>query len=97
MSTEEKGKISPRKKLKGVEERYTEARQQITSAILSESPPTEDVDISFGYRQSRSLLGDYVTLDWQHRQDILRIITQIVGRQGMSQFMDSKTNQQSRD
>jgi hypothetical protein len=77
MSTEEKGKIFPRKKLKGVEERYTEARQQIASAILSESPPTEDVDISFGYRQSRSLLGDYVTLDWQHRQDILRIITQI--------------------
>jgi len=77
MTIEEKGKISPRKKIKGLEERYKEARQHIAVAILKESPPAEDVDISEAYQQSRSLLGDYVTLDWQHRQDILRIINQI--------------------
>jgi len=74
---EEKGIMSSRKNKKGLEERYKKARQDIASAFLDKSPPSDNVDISEAYQQSRSLLGDYVTLDWQHRQDILRIINQI--------------------
>jgi hypothetical protein len=77
MEVQEKRKIIGRKNKKGMEERYKKARQDIAVSILDDSPPVENVDISEGYQQSRILLGNYVTLDWQHRQDILRIINQI--------------------
>jgi len=77
METPEKKKVIPRKNKKRMEDRYKKARQDIAHAILEEDMPSEMIDISNSYQQSRILLGNYVTLDWQHRQDILRIIYQI--------------------
>ena len=77
METPEKKKVIPRKNKKGMEDRYKKARQDIAHAILEEDMPSEMIDISDSYQKSRILLGNYVTLDWQHRQDILRIINKI--------------------
>jgi hypothetical protein len=56
---------------------YETARSAIASAILSEKPPTKEVDLSKRYLLSTRLLGDYVTLDWKHCQDILKILRTI--------------------
>lgn len=66
---------TPRKKIT-MKDIYANRRQTITSAILEE-PPTEDVDITKAYNWSRFTLGDYVTLDWEHREDINHIKSQI--------------------
>lgn len=63
--------------IKLAETRYRKARHEIAAAILDDTPPSQNVDISNSYLRSRGLLGDYVTLDWEHRQDIMRIIGQI--------------------
>lgn len=68
-----KKRLTPMEALK---EKYSQARQVITTAIL-EKPPTADVDITKAYNTSRLLLNDYVTLDWEHRTDINRIRSQI--------------------
>jgi predicted AAA+ superfamily ATPase len=85
MTTEEKREVKRdekkemviRKNKKMMEERYKKARQDIAGALFGEALPSENVDISEAYQQSRVILGDYVTLDWQHRLDILKIINQI--------------------
>ncbi len=77
MEPQKTRKQASRENKKGMDERYKEARENIAGAILEETPPSEMVDISDSYQQSRLILMDYVTLDWQHRQDILRLINQI--------------------
>lgn len=56
---------------------YAKARAKIMDVIFSDTAPGKDLDISTAYRRSTNLLGDYVTLDWQHRNDIVRIIAVI--------------------
>lgn len=62
---------------KWIQKKYEKAQKEIISAILAETPPVKDLDLSAAYERSTSLLGDYVTLDWDHRQDILRVIKTI--------------------
>lgn len=59
------------------ERRYKTAQDLITETILAAAAPTEDVDIVSAYDRSKRLLGDYVTLDLKHREDILQIIKMI--------------------
>ena len=60
--------------LRHMEQGFTKARTAILAGILSSEPPKKDVDISEAYMQSASLLGDYVTLDWQHFLDIRTVL-----------------------
>jgi hypothetical protein len=58
--------------------RFEESRKQIKSAILSEKPKDADiVDIQEHYQRSTITLGEYVTLDWDHRKDINDLINKI--------------------
>lgn len=65
-----------RKKLKRssavYKERYKQARQKIETSILKDKPQTE-VNIEQAYNRSKFTLGEYVTLDWEHRADIIRL------------------------
>jgi hypothetical protein len=56
---------------------YVKAQTKITDVVFSDDAPGADLDISTAYLRSTNLLGDYVTLDWQHRNDIIRIISEI--------------------
>lgn len=71
--------------LKMIEKRYQESRKEIITILLGEDSPTSDVDITGAYERSRVLLGDYVTLDWDHRREINEIIIKIV------KYADDKT------
>lgn len=68
-----------------IEGRYNEARSSIKKAIIDDLPPTSDIDLSAEYDRSQQLLGEYVTLDWKHRQDILRVVSKI------KSYADDKT------
>lgn len=62
---------------KAISNSYSQARKSILDLVLSAEEPKEEIDISHAYERSTLLLRDYVTLDWQHRSDILRIIKNI--------------------
>jgi len=53
-------------------ERYKRARQEIENNILKDQP-TIEVNIEQPYNRSKLTLGEYVTLDWEHRADIIRL------------------------
>ena len=60
-----------------IQTRYKQAQDRITGTILADTAPTEDIDIASTYTRSKFLLGDYVTLDLKHREDIIQLINNI--------------------
>jgi len=61
---------------KAVEDLETEivnAHRKIAAIVLREEPPTDDLDISQSCVISRKILGNYVTLDWQHCAEIIKM------------------------
>jgi hypothetical protein len=73
----EKIKIDKNRQSEVMQKVYEKAQAKITDVVFSNAVPGADLDISTAYRRSTNLLGDYVTLDWQHRNDIIRIISVI--------------------
>ncbi len=71
----EKIKNGSTKKAEIMQTVYAKARAKIADVVFSGAELEKDLDISNAYRRSTNLLGDYVTLDWQHRNDIVRIIS----------------------
>lgn len=61
------------------QERYASARKTIRDSII-ESDTTKEgaIDISTELDLSSSTLGDYVTLDWQHRNEIHGLVARIL-------------------
>ena len=58
--------------------KYTESARFITTSVLSDKAPTvEQIDLTDHFVRSTKTLGDYVTLDWNHRSDIRRIMGSI--------------------
>lgn len=55
--------------------KYATWAEAISSSIIEPDKPTKDqeVDVSDAYQGSRSLLGEYVTLDWPHREEIIKL------------------------
>ncbi|OHB62268.1 MAG: hypothetical protein A2Y76_05360 [Planctomycetes bacterium RBG_13_60_9] len=51
--------------------------KEIEDGILGETPGRGEIDISSHYVKSTELLGDYVSLDWQHIGDMMRIMENI--------------------
>ncbi len=56
---------------------YLAARTAIQAAVLGENPPSSEADIYSALATSRLLLGDYATLDWEHRQEIVALMQKI--------------------
>jgi len=73
----DKIKVDKNKQTEIMQSVYAKARTKIADVVLSDGAPGRDLDLSAAYRRSTNLLGDYVTLDWQHRNDIVRIIAVI--------------------
>jgi len=57
--------------------RFKNAREEITKALLSDIPTVDESKIINAYQLSRRTLGPYVTLDWEHRDQILNLIHKI--------------------
>ena len=66
-----------RSPLKILSDLYERSRKVILDEIISETHPEKEIDISAAYRRSKMLLGSYVTLDWEHRNNIRDVITSI--------------------
>ncbi len=49
---------------------YEKSREAIVKLILSNKPTVSEIDIQKPYSRSQRTLETYVTLDWEHRQDI---------------------------
>jgi ATP-dependent Clp protease ATP-binding subunit ClpA len=52
---------------------YGTARQNIRNLVLSPTKPNGEIDISADYEASKAIFQHYVTLDFQHRLDLLKI------------------------
>lgn len=63
------------------QDKYKKAHDYLLEKIVTRKSPQSDIDISPHYPISKEALGDYVTLDWYHREDIrakIRDITEYV-------------------
>ena len=65
-------------RLQKLKVKYAEAAQEIANGLLYNAPHVAEVDLSLAYQRSRGMLGDYVTLDWNHRANISRVLTRII-------------------
>ncbi|MCP4913239.1 MAG: ATP-binding protein [Oligoflexia bacterium] len=62
------------KSLLNLKNSFEESRETIKNTILSEDTPQEkEINIQKHYRRSTSTLGNYVTLDWEFKEDIERL------------------------
>ncbi|MFC1635021.1 ATP-binding protein [Planctomycetota bacterium] len=52
---------------------FRKLRQDITNKIITEEKPSRKIDLSESYYLSRETLGEYVTLDWKHSEEIIRL------------------------
>lgn len=66
--------ISPEKALK---KSFQSAIEQIKKSVLLDESPIKEVDIAEPYSLSKTTLSEYLTLDWQHRVGIDKIIESI--------------------
>jgi predicted AAA+ superfamily ATPase len=58
---------------------WDKSRDEIINAILTDTlNKNAEIDIEDDYRKSTVMLGDYVTLDWPHIQDIHKIRSTII-------------------
>jgi hypothetical protein len=62
--------MKKKKKLVSIKSLYARSREAIAQLILSNKPKESDIDIKIDYNRSQRTLGKYVTLDWEHIQDI---------------------------
>lgn len=56
---------------------YETARQNIRKLVLSAIKPNGEIDVSADYEASKAIFQHYVTLDFQHRLDLVKIRTAI--------------------
>src|SRR5437016_10200765 len=66
-----------KKVLANIETSYANARNLIRREIIEPETAGKDVDISSALERSTMLLGEYATVDWQHRNDIQNLISRI--------------------
>src|SRR5690349_16942785 len=59
---------------KELRERFRESHRHILDEIVSGPSPNQEIDISKDISVSKIALGDYVTLDWQHYEEIKETI-----------------------
>ena len=58
--------------------RYIKANGEFKNLFFtSDQPKSDDNDIQTSFERSKLTLGSYVTLDWEHRQDIIKIKSKI--------------------
>ncbi len=74
-STDEKSAVAPADEVpdaprKELQESFRESHEFIKKRIVSGSPSEEILNIEKQYRVSQAALGDYLTLDWQHYEEI---------------------------
>lgn len=62
--------VKIKKKLISLRSLYAKSRETIVKLILSSKPKESEIDIEKHYSRSQRTLETYVTLDWEHRQDI---------------------------
>ncbi len=60
-------------------EAYAKERDAIREKIVEAKKPADNIDITSAIVRSRSILGDYVNLDWKHRGDIISLVNRICG------------------
>jgi hypothetical protein len=63
--------------LEKIRKNYLQAREQIKNEIILNRAPEDEIDLTSPVEISARILGDYVDLDWQHRHDILELISRI--------------------
>lgn len=65
-------------KKKDLREQFRESHKSILDQIINESAPKKNIDISKEIAVSKIALDDYVTLDWQHHEDIQKLLKVIL-------------------
>lgn len=62
-----------------IKRRYAAWSDAIAKNVIDVEKPKQagEIDLSDAYEGSRLLLGEYVTLDWLHREDVLKLIRTI--------------------
>ncbi len=66
-----------KKAIDQVRESYAKHRKLIADKIIDAKKPEPDVDLTNAMFRSQSVLGNYVTLDWKHRTDIISLRNRI--------------------
>jgi len=67
-----------RRRIISLKPKYVEALQELRRIFLSDDLPEDsEIDIHRYFELSRRALGEYVTLDWMHKQEIGRLIAKI--------------------
>ena len=62
---------------KELQDNFKEAHALITKCILGQDPGEQELNIVKAFRVSQAVLDQYVTLDWQHYEDIDRLMKAI--------------------
>jgi DNA helicase HerA-like ATPase len=79
-------KKSPRPSIEDLmRDRFAEARRLIVSSVIEQAEGSEEVDLSGPYNLSTQLLGQYVTLDFDHWKSVRHI------RSLISRYADDRT------
>jgi hypothetical protein len=58
---------------KEIRDQFRESHKAILDLIVNEVSPKENLDITAAIRVSTIALGEYVTLDWQHHEEIQKL------------------------
>lgn len=59
---------------KKIQDQFRESHKYIKDHIVDGEPPTEDLDIRNQFVMSHYALDDYVTLDWNHYEEIDKLM-----------------------
>jgi DNA replication protein DnaC len=74
-SVDEPQKVRPKKELR---EQFRDSHKSILDQIINETSPKGDIDITKEIGVSKIALDDYVTLDWQHYEEIQKLLKVIL-------------------
>jgi hypothetical protein len=67
-----------RQRVHRIQELYIAAKNKIRDEIILAEVPAENINLTAAMTRSAATLGDYVTLDWQHRAEIQGLIARIL-------------------
>jgi DNA replication protein DnaC len=62
---------------KAFRDQFRESHKKIQEQIVKTLHPQQTIDIVAEFRMSKFILDEYVTLDWQHYEDIIKLIAVI--------------------
>lgn len=68
---------TPKKFIDKIRERYAKERKLVIEKIIDAQKPEAQIDLTSAITRSRIVLGDYVTLDWKHRSQIVSLANRI--------------------